>query len=114
MLVANKTLQQHHKPLDIAIVRLLLTVIPEDWHSIRLDVENQVSTSGDDQLAISISGDQNLREIVMPPEELYEKVIAHLDIFKRFARPWSKLVYSIVYDENQGEWRYTIEYEYPK
>lgn len=108
----NEHLQERHGPIDIEIVQLLLSVIPEDWFSIRLDVEYTRSVDGQECYPMSIYNNEDSPGLVMPPDELYDLVRKHSDIFKTSSKHWRKLAYNVTYDTESEDWKFTIDFQY--
>ncbi len=108
----NDNLQELHRPIDNRIVQQLLSVIPAGWWSIVLDVTHEETPDEEGGLALSISSDEGYCDVVLPPEEMYQAVIEHAELFAAHGRPWSKLHYRVFFDEVIDNWRFTIDYEY--
>lgn len=108
----DDNLQELHRPIDNRIVQQLLSVIPEGWWSIVLDVSRDVQAAEGNELSLSISSDEGYRDIVMPPSEIYEAVIEHADLFASRGKPWRKLRYRVFFDDEIDNWRFTIDYDY--
>jgi len=111
-LSADSRLQELHKPIDIEIVRQLLSVIPEGWWSIRLEIGYVRLPDDEEGFPMTISNTDGAHEIVMPPDALYELVCQHADVFKEHGTPWRQLTYNVTFDEQQENWNYTIDYAY--
>jgi hypothetical protein len=108
----DKNLQELHAPLDIEIINILLSIIPETWWSVRLDVEYMKISDDEVGYPIKISNNEGEKDIVMPPDELYEKIGKHAAIFREHGKQWKKLKYNAAYDESTEDWQYTIDYDY--
>ncbi|MEQ8637627.1 hypothetical protein [Gimesia maris] len=104
--------QEFHRPIDERIVQLLLSLIPEGWWSIKLDIIRDDQTAGENGLSLSISSDEGYKEIVMPTNEMYQAVAEHLELFVSLGKPWRKLGYRVFFDEEIENWRFTIDYDY--
>lgn len=108
----DQNLQELHGPIDDRIVQQLLTVIPEQWWSIVLVVTKEKTLGEEDGLSLSIFSDQGYPDIVMPPDEMYQALTEHADLFASRGRPWSKLHYRVYFDEAIDNWRFTIDFDY--
>lgn len=109
---ADDLLQRLHAPLDIEIVKLLLSIIPETWWSIRLDVDYVVDPDGEEAYPMAITNNEGERDLVMLPDELFLLVRQHSLVFQEHGKQWKKLAYNVTYDEQQKDWQYAIDYEY--
>jgi hypothetical protein len=105
-------LQKLHAPIDIEIVQLLLSIIPEKWWSVRLDVEYVASAPGEEGYPMTITNNEGERDSVMPPEALFQLVRRHSLVFQEHGKQWKKLVYNVTYDREQEDWQYAIDYGY--
>lgn len=105
-------LQKLHAPIDIEVVQLLLSIIPEGWWSMILDVESLDLPGSDEGFAMSISNDEGEGGLTTLPEKLYELVRRHYEIFGDHGGHWRNLRYSLRYDESEAGWKYVIEYSY--
>ncbi|MCA9077756.1 MAG: hypothetical protein KDA93_22205 [Planctomycetaceae bacterium] len=110
--ISRDDFESLYRPLDERVIQLLLSVVPEGWWSIRLVVRNDPQQFGNDGIALTISSDEGYREIVMPPDELYEVLFEHLGLFQKQGEPWSSLSYLAAYDEEQDQWRFSVDYAY--
>lgn len=108
----DKKLQDLHSPLDIEIVNILLSAIPETWWSVRLDVEYMKLSDNEVGYPMKISNIEGEKDILIPPDELYEIIGKHAAIFREHGKEWKKLKYDVAYDESSEDWRFTIDYEY--
>jgi hypothetical protein len=109
---ADRQLQKLHTPIDSDVVKLLLSVIPQDWWSIRLEVEYQSFESGGEGYPMTISNNEGSSGIVIPPDKLYALIREHSAVFKKHGKQWQHLTYDLKYDEYEEDWKYTIDYKY--
>ena len=105
-------LQKLHSEVDIEIVKLLLSVIPSTWHSIKLEVEYKILPNGDEGFPMNISDIEGNSEIIIPPDDLYSKICEHSNIFKRYGKQWKRLIYTVFFDNEKKDWKFEIDYEY--
>ena len=105
-------LQKLHSKVDVEIVKLLLSVIPNSWYSIRLEVEYTIMENGHEGFPMNISNNEGKCDIVIPPDELYSKICEHSNIFKQYGKQWKKLTYNVFFDTDKEDWEFKIDYEY--
>lgn len=105
------TLQDDEGPIDAEIARLLTEAIPESWASAVLDVELVRQDDGSDGFVHRITSPQGYRDLVSPPDQLYELTIRLFDLFSRAGRPWRGVRYGVSAAED-GAWDYHVHFEY--
>lgn len=105
------TFQAEEKAITIAVVRALLSILPETWTSAQLKLERTLEEGGVIGCAHSISSPHGYKGFVEPSDELYEATGNLEELFDRHHRPWkrAKLLVELGSD---GKWDYTIDYEY--
>lgn len=105
------TLQDEEGPIDAEIARLLTEAIPESWASAVLDVEFVEQLDGTHGFVHRITSPQRYRDLVSPPDELYELTLRLFDLFSRAGRPWRKVRYGVSAAQD-GAWDYRVHFEY--
>ena len=107
-----KKLQELHSKIDIEIVELLLSVIPEGWYSICLEANYVGLINGEERFSTTVFNKDNLTGLVDLPDEVHLKLVYHLDVFRKYGKPWKKLLYEVEFDEAVDNWKYSIDFTY--
>ncbi len=105
-------IQDLHRPIDEQIVQELLSLKPEEWWTICLDVRSSDPTAGENNLSLSLFSEEDGVEVVTPTARLYELVTRHAAVFDQIEKPWRELRYRVRFDENVDNWRLEIDYSY--
>jgi len=108
----SQEIQELHRPIDEQIVQELLSIIPEMWWTICLDVQSSDATAGENGFSLSVSNEEGLPESVMPTPRLYELALEHAALFAKIGKPWKQLAYRVRFDEEIDNWRFEIDYSY--
>ena len=105
------TLPDEEGPIDVEIAELLTSVLPPSWRSAMLEIEVVPQPEGVKGLTHKIRGPRGIRELVSPPDEMYEASFRLYDLFLREGQPWRRVQY-LVTQTPQGDWKYQVAFEY--
>jgi hypothetical protein len=104
--------EEEQKANELAIMNVLLSVVPEDWWSIRLDVERKVLPDGGSRTEMTLSDADGRPLHKLPPEELYDPIEKSAQNLGATTQPWKRARYVARYEEEIEAWRFHIDYEY--
>jgi hypothetical protein len=105
------TLQELERPIDEAIVDQLVQATPEWWKAAVLEVTRSVKANEVEGFAHLVTSPEGHRDVVQATDEIFELTLRLADLFKRFGKPWKKVVYSIRQND-AGGWSYSADFEY--
>ncbi len=104
-------LQEEHEPIDRAIVRELISIIPEGWHAAVLEIGRTVDPRNIVRYSHEVFSPDGHKDVVQPTEELFQRAIELDDVFAAHGCAWRGVKY-LVSEEKDGGWKYTIDYRY--
>jgi hypothetical protein len=102
-------LQELERPIDEAISRSLVELIPDTWDSIQLEITRD--DANEDTFAHVITGPQGHRELIMPSDTIFEHTFKLADLFSSFGKLWKKVVYTVE-RKADGNWKYSADFIY--
>src|SRR5437762_13708075 len=104
-------LQELQRPIDEAMARALVEVIPESWEAAELEITR--SEQGDQEPTFKhvISSPEGHRDMIMPSDDIFEAAFKLGDLFAEHGKPWKRVVYRVNYRPN-GKWKYSADFTY--
>ena len=105
----SMNLQDEETPIDQRIVEELVSLTPEWWRRVSLEVTN---TTGDDLFtqAHVIRSPEGHRDYVDPSDALFDATYQLAELFRRYGHLWKKVRYEVQVDEEGLD--YDVEFEY--
>lgn len=103
-------LQREEKPLDEGISRELVSLTPEWWRAVVLEVRYSCA-DGVDRYEHVISSPEAHRDPVVPSDELFDLTRRLRELFSRYGRPWTTVTYRVDVRED-GTFSYVAQFEY--
>lgn len=104
------TLEAEQRPVILAVVNALLSVLPDSWTSAQLKLEQTAYDGGVLGCKHSIIN-PGAKEFVEPSDELYEATGNLSGLFARYGRPWKRAMLEVELAPD-GKWDYTIDFDY--
>ena len=104
-------LQEDHELIDRAMVRELISIIPEDWRTAVLQIERSVDFGDIVRYSHEVSSPEGHRDVVQPTEEIFQRAIELDKVFTTHGCVWREVTY-LVSEETDGSWKYTIDFKY--
>lgn len=93
------TLQDEQTPIDREIVEEVVSLTPESWDRIVLEVEYSNDEDGEGFGHVIYSPDGH-RDIVEPSEELFDATWRLQELFKKYGGHWRSVKYNITVDDD--------------
>jgi hypothetical protein len=103
--------QQKHSELNTQIASALLSVIPDHWYSIQLDVSKNLIEIENDY-GYSISNPDGGNEIVKIPKIIFSLYKDLLNLFHNHKEKWIESKFTIKWSEQTENWKYETDYKY--
>ena len=103
-------LQEREGPIDREIVKALISVIPETWRSLVLEVVD-TSEAGIEKYAHSISSPEGHKDIVVTPEEIFPATLRLARLFTEQGHRWRRVTYTVS-EQDDEKWKYAVDFEY--
>lgn len=105
------TLEQEQKPVIVAIVNELISIIPKTWTDVTLKLQIMNYPNGEEGYSHSITNPTGFRDLVEPSESLYEQTWSLKMIFQKYNQSWKTAMLSVHMTEDE-DWEYEINFEY--
>lgn len=103
----SSTFEAEHREVELAIVRVLLSSLPQGCAHARMLVRHE-GQHGLDSYPIEI--ETTPREMVVPPSELFDLVRRSFALFQGRGAPWKQVAYTVLFSQDTEDWKYEINY----
>jgi hypothetical protein len=103
-------LQKEEAKIDQSIASELVSLTPEWWNVIVLEIE-RVELEQSTTLNIAVKSPEGHHDTIEPSRELYDFAMDLYDLFKRHGYLWKKVAYTVRLQPD-GDWRFEAEFSY--
>lgn len=102
------TLQDEETPIDQEIVNELVSLAPEAWTRVVLEVKYSVDERGEG-FEHSISNPDGHRDLVEPSDAIYAATWELQELFRKYGGSWTRVTYRVSIEDDGIEYRVNFE-----